>query len=86
MKMTEAFTEKWITNFKKKKKNRQQANFEQDYSFCKTDDRQPELYDPASRNLVVFDKFDDSAKYVDRFKKTLKNFGGSENQLFDSVI
>ena len=77
---------KMNNKFLNQTKNRQQVIFEQDYSFCKTDYGQPELYDPASRNLVVFDKFDDSAKYVDRFKKNLKNFGGSENQLFDSVI
>ena len=72
--------------FQNQTKNPQQGLFEQDYSLCETDDQQPEWYDPVSRNLVAFDKCDGSEKYVDRFKKTLKNFRDSENQLFDSVI
>ena len=72
--------------FQNQTKNPQLAIFEQDYSLWETDDQQPELYDPISRNLVIFDKFDGSEKYIDRFKKTLKNFGDSKNQLFDSVI
>ena len=55
--------------FQNQTKNPQQAIFEQDYSLCEADDQQPELYDPVSRNLVVFDKFDDSEKYVDRLKR-----------------
>ena len=72
--------------FQNQTKNPQQGLFEQDYSLCETDDQQPEWYDSVSRNLVAFDKCDGSEKYVDRFKKTLKNFRDSENQLFDSVI
>ena len=72
--------------FQNQTKNPQQGLFEQDHSLCETDDQQTELYDPVSRNLVAFDKCGGSEKYVDRFKKTLKNFGDSQNQLFDSVI
>ena len=53
---------------------------------CEIGDSQPELFDPVSRNLVVFDRFEGSKEQVDRFKKTLKNFGDNENQFFESVI
>ena len=35
---------------------------------------------------VSFDKFEGFEKHITKFKKTLKNFEGSENQLFDAVI
>ena len=67
-------------------KNLQNAIFEQDDLLCEIGDSQPELFDPVSRNLVVFDRFEGSEEQVDRFKKTLKNFGDNENQFFESVI
>ena len=67
-------------------KNLQNAIFEQDDLLCEIGDSQPELFDPVSRNLVVFDRFEGSKEQVDRFKKTLKNFGDNENQFFESVI
>lgn len=60
--------------------------FENDYSLHETEDVQPELYDPVSRDLVTFDTFSSFEKSVEKLKKTLKNFGGSENQFFDALI
>ena len=45
----------------------------------KVEDEQPELFDPINRNLVTFDKFSGFEKSVENFKKTLKNFGSSDN-------
>ena len=64
--------------FLNQSKNPQNAIFEQDDRLCEIGDSQPKLYDPVSRSLVVFDRFEDSKKQVDRFKKTLKNFGDNE--------
>ena len=58
--------------FLKQTKNPQNAIFEQDCLLCETGDLQPELYDPVSRNLVVFDRFEGSEKHVERFKKDLE--------------
>ena len=50
------------------------------------EDQQPELCAPEDREHVSFDKFEGSEKSVEKFKKTLRNFKDSENQLFDAVI
>ena len=75
-----------MNRFPNQTKKPQNASFEQDYPLCETGDLQPELYDPISRNLVVFDRIEGSEKYVERFKKTMRNFGDSENQFFEAVI
>ena len=60
--------------------------FENDYSLYETEDVQPELYNHVIRDLVTFDKFAGFEKSVEKFKKTLKNFGNRENQFFDALI
>lgn len=67
-------------------KNLHDDVFENNYSLHETEDVQPELYDPVSRDLVTFDTFSSFEKSVEKLKKTLKNFGGSENQFFDALI
>ena len=51
-----------------------------------SEDEQPELYAPEKRDEVTFDKFECFEKSVEKFKKTLSNFGNTSNYLFDSVI
>ena len=55
-----------MNRFPNQSKNPQNAIFEQDYPLCETGDLQPELCDPISRNLVVFDRFESYEKYVER--------------------
>ena len=62
------------------------AIYEDDVPFYGHEDRQPELYFPEDRESISFDKFEGFEKHIVKFKKTLKNFEGSENQLFDAVI
>ena len=62
------------------------AIFEDDTSYYGNDNVQPELYAPKNRNFVIFDKFTGFEKSVEKLKKTLTNFGDSENQFFDAVI
>ena len=38
------------------------------------------------KQSVSFDKFEGSEKSIEKFKKTLKNFEGGQNQHFDTVI
>ena len=59
---------------------------EDDVPFYGHEDRQPELSFPEDRESISFDKFEEFEKHIVKFKKTLKNFEGSENQLFDAVI
>ena len=59
---------------------------EYDTPFYDLEDQQPELYAPEDRQSVSFDKFEGFEKYIKKFKKILKNFEGSENQLFDAAI
>ena len=60
--------------------------FENDYSLYETEDVQPELNNHVIRDSVTFDKFAGFEKSVEKFKKTLKNFGNRENQFFDALI
>ena len=62
------------------------AIYEDDVPFYGHEDQQPELYFPEDRESISFDKFEGFEKHIVKFKKTLKNFEGSENQLFDAVI
>ena len=83
----ESFYRQIGNQFANQNKNLKEAIFEQNYLLYETDAMQPALYNPVSRDLVTFDNFEGSDKSLQRFKKTLKNFGDSENQLFiDSVI
>ena len=59
---------------------------EENIPFYGHKDQQPELYAPEDREHVSFDKFEGFEKSVEKFKKTLRNFKDSENQLFDAVI
>ena len=45
----------------------------------------PELFDPIDQNLGTFNKFSGFKKSVENFKRTLKNFGSSDNQFFGSI-
>ena len=45
----------------------------------------PEVFDPIDQNLGTFNKFSGYKKSVDNFKKTLKNFGSSDNQFFGLI-
>ena len=83
----ESFYRQIGNQFANQNKNLKEAIFEQNYLLYETDAMQPALYNPVSRDLVTFDNFEGSDKSLQRFKKTLKNFGDSENQSFiDSVI
>ena len=62
------------------------AIYEDDVPFYGHEDRQPELSFPEDRESISFDKLEGFEKHIVKFKKTLKNFEGSENQLFDAVI
>ena len=53
--------------FYNQNKNSHDAILECDNFLYKTEDIQPELYDPISRNLVVFDKFASFKKSVEKF-------------------
>ena len=53
--------------FYNQNKNSHDAILECDNFLYKTEDIQPELYDPISRNLVVFDKFVSFKKSVEKF-------------------
>ena len=59
---------------------------EENIPFYGHEDQQPELYASEDREHVSFDKFEGFEKSVEKFKKTLRNFKDSENQLFDAVI
>ena len=59
---------------------------EDDFVFYGHEDQGPELYALKGRKSISFDKFEGFEKHIIKFKKTLKNFEGSENQLFDAVI
>ena len=63
-----------------------EAIYEDDESFYGHEDQQPELYAPEGRKHVSFDKFKGFERSIEKFKKTLKNFKNSKNQLFDAVI
>ena len=63
-----------------------EAILEENIPFYGHEDQQPELYAPEDREHVSFDKFEGFEKSVEKFKKTLRNFKDSENQLFDAVI
>ena len=52
---------------------------EDDNPFYGHEDQQPELYVPEDREPVSFDKFAGFEKSIKKFKKTLKNFEGSDN-------
>ena len=56
------------------------AIFEDDTLYYGKEDIQPELYAPEDRDFVSFIKFASFENYVEKFKKTLKNFEDSENQ------
>ena len=72
--------------FSNQTRNSHDPNFECDYSLYERQDVQLELYDLVGRHLVILDQFVGFKKSVENFKNTLKNFGDSENQLFDAVI
>ena len=55
------------------------AIYEDDTPFYDHEDQQPELYALEDRESVPFDKFEGFGKSIEKFKKTLKNFEGSEN-------
>ena len=63
-----------------------EAIHEDNIPFYGHEDQQPELYAPEDRGHVSFTKFKGFEKSIEKFKKTLKNFKDSENQLFDAVI
>ena len=62
------------------------AIYKDDEPFNGTYDIQPELYAPENREGVEFDKFVGYEKNYKKFKETLKNFDGSDNPFFDSII
>ena len=62
------------------------AIYEDDFPFYGHEDQQPELYALKDRKSISFDKFEGFEKHIIKFKKTLKNFEGSENQLLHAVI
>ena len=72
--------------FCKQNRNLHNAVFECDYIIYENEDKQPELHDPVSRDLVTFDKSFKFEKSGEKFKKTFKNFGDGKNELFDAVI
>ena len=49
-------------------------------------DTQPELYAPKNREGVEFDNFIGYWKNAKIFKETLRNFDGSDNPFFNSII
>ena len=49
-------------------------------------DTQPELYAPKNREGVEFDNFIGHWKNAKIFKETLRNFDGSDNPFFNSII
>ena len=56
------------------------AIYEDDTPFYGHEDQQPELYAPEDRESVFFfDKFEGFEKSIEKFKKALKNFEGSDN-------
>ena len=53
--------------------------YEDDAPFYGREDQQPEPDAPEDRESVSFDKFEGFEKSIKKFKKTLKNFEGSDN-------
>ena len=62
------------------------AIYEDDEPFYRTYDTQPEPYVPKNRKSIEFDNFVGYEKNVKKFKETIKNFDGSNNPFFDSII
>ena len=63
-----------------------EAIYVDDTPFYGHEDQQPEPHAPEDREHVSFDKFEGFERSIEKFKKTLKNFKDSKNQLFDAVI
>ena len=60
-------------------RNRIKEIYEDNAPFYGHEHQQPELCAPEDRESVSFDKFEGFEKSIKKFKKTLKNFEGSEN-------
>ena len=62
------------------------AIYEDDEPFYRKYDTQPEPCVPKNRKSIEFDNFVGYEKNVKKFKETIKNFDGSDNSFFDSII
>ena len=74
------------SRFNGQTRNPVEAIYQDDTPFYGCEDQQSELYAPEDRESVSFDKFEGYDKSIEKFKKSLKHFEDSENQLFDAVI
>ena len=72
--------------FNSRTRNPIEVIYEDDTPFYGHEEQQPEIYAPEDKQSVSFDKFEGSEKSIEKFKKTLKNFEGGQNQHFDTVI